>query len=96
MKIPRLFAYLELIGQVDEATLLVRLAQIVSTGYDEESEISVREWPEFGIRVEGEFVEPIAIALRDIPVPEPGMYEFQLWLVGESEPMARERILAAE
>ncbi len=42
------------------------------------------------------FVEEFAFPIGLVPFKEAGTYEFQLWVDGLEEPLARERVLARE
>ena len=100
----RLFLYGQLYGTPGEYSLVVRLVRIERIEYDGEEEIQLdfdgkpQVWPIARPVVvsDDEFVDQFAVLLRRIFLPIPGVYEFQLFVEGFDEPIARERINAKE
>jgi hypothetical protein len=95
--LPWLFAYGQLHGDPGDHSLRIRLVRIEPDGYDDEQEVGVKEFGPFVLQVTGEeLADAFAVAIRRVPFPAPGLYEFQLWADGTDEPLARERIQAKE
>ena len=98
----RLFAYGQLFGTPGEYELVIRAVRIESVGYDEEVEYDIGrdglpvEWrPNRPVVISGEdYADWFAVPLPRVPVPMPGVYEFQLFLAGATEPITRERVQA--
>jgi hypothetical protein len=93
-RVPQLFVFAQLFGTPGEYTLRVRLLRIGVVD-DEEVVETRRDFAPRLIQLSGEnYVECFAFPLTDIWFPEPSVYEFQLWVDGFDEPLARERIQA--
>ncbi len=103
-EVHRLFVFGQLFGEPGEYACRIRLVRIEPVEYDEEAEVPLgidggdQEWhPNRPLVVSGEdFVDSFAIPLNRITIPESGTYEFQLFIDGEIEPIARERFSARE
>jgi hypothetical protein len=94
--VPRMFVFAQLHGPSHDYVLRVRLLRI-SVIDDEEVVATRRDFTPRTVSVTGEhYVECFAIPLTDVWFPEPSVYEFQLWVDGHDEPLARERIQARE
>jgi hypothetical protein len=95
--IPRLFAYAELFGTPDEYTIRIELAAITATADGDEDAAFVRVWGPWDVAISGDgLVEPFGIPLPAVEFPDPGVYEFTLWVDGFEEPVGRERVEARE
>lgn len=97
VRVGRIFLFAQLHGTPGEYTIRVRFGRVV---LDEEGEVSVSADGEYGpwdIELPGiNYVEGYGIPLSDLPIPEPGVYEFQLWVDGQDDMMMNERIEARE
>lgn len=103
LQLARLFGYVQLHGDPGDYSVRVRL---VTADQDEEGddlEQSLGEGAEYGpwpIQVFGDdFVNQYGFPLRNVILPEPGQYEFQLWQdadEGEDRLLFRVRVQAKE
>jgi hypothetical protein len=103
-RLDRIFIYFQLWGEPGEYRVRVRLVLIHTTGSGEETEMQLgpwgepREFPMPGQRsivvTEIEYVQQVTFPISRVPFREPGVYEYQLWVDGIDEPIARERVLA--
>jgi hypothetical protein len=95
-RVPRMFVFAQLHGPHGDYALRVRLHRI---GVIDGEEVAAT-WRDFGpwtVSITGEnYVECFALPLTDVWFSEPSVYEFQLWVDGDDEPLARERIQARE
>lgn len=93
----RLFMYDQLFGDSGEFLVQVRLVRINRDDLGEETEHPVIEfeWKDLSVTA-FDPVEPFAFALSNVPFPDVGTYEFQLWAAEVDEPLASERIEARE
>jgi hypothetical protein len=103
LRYARLFAFCQVYGTAGEYQFSIKLVRIETNGYDEEYEVEVglngepQEWPSSRPIVvsEEDFVSQFALTLGDVRLASAGVYEFQLFVEGESDtPLARERIQA--
>jgi len=102
----RIFVYFQLSGQAGDYRLRLRLVKIESAAYSELEEVEVqlgdhgepREFPLPRLcTISGhDFAEEYAFEMNQVPFPEIGLYEYQLWLDDNEEPIARERVIARE
>ena len=100
LKVARLFIFAQVFGTPGEYAVLFRLARIDRKDIGEEVEsVLGREGEPLEFRlprpivVSGlQLVDSFAVPLDDVIFPTPGLYEFQLWQVGEDEPLAAERL----
>lgn len=103
-RVERLFVYTQLWGVPGEYRLRMRLVRIESVGYDDEEEVQLGEDDspfEFGmpsprpVEISGlNFLDEVAFPIFAIPIPEVGVYEFQLWVEGSDRPVGSYRIQA--
>ncbi|MGL6074196.1 MAG: hypothetical protein ACRC8S_08545 [Fimbriiglobus sp.] len=105
-RIDRMFIYVQLWGTVGEFRIRTRMVRIDYDPQEGEFEFHLghqglpREFPFPSPRMVSisgiEYVQQIAFPVGPVPFREPGVYEFQIWVDGIEEPVARERILAKE
>ncbi len=106
VRVERVFVYFQLWGDSGEYRVRIRLVKINETPENELEEIQLgpdgvpREFPlptERPVTISGlNYVEEVACPIGPVPFREAGVYEYQLWVDGIDEPIARERILARE
>lgn len=95
-RVPRMFVFAQLFGTPGDYVLRVRLLRISVTD-DEEVVQTRRDFAPQAVAITGEnYAECFALALTDVWFAEPGVYEFQLWVDGFDDVLARERIQARE
>jgi hypothetical protein len=93
---PRLCLFAQLFGTPGDYTLRVRLLRL-RVNDDEEAVATRRDFGPWTVQISGEhYVQCFAMALTNVWFPEPGVYEFQLWVDGFDDPLGRERIQARE
>jgi hypothetical protein len=94
------------VGETGEYRFRIRLVRIEKQGYDEEVEVPLgiggvykdfdspfgRPFELTGLN----YVDEMAFPIDALRINDPGLYEFQLFVEGMDEPIARERILARE
>lgn len=97
LRLPRLFLFAQLHGTPDDYLLRVRLTQIEVTDEGEEVLTEHRQYGPWEIELPGDnYVECFGLELRNVFIPEAGIYEFQLWADGFDAPLAVERFQARE
>jgi hypothetical protein len=102
-RLERVIVYAQLWGDPGEYVFRVRLVRIERTGYDEEVEseadvgtpwetplVTPRPLEVTGLN----YLDEIAFPIFRVPVPETGVYEFQLWAEGIDQPVAFARVHA--
>lgn len=95
-RVPRVFVFAQLFGTPGDYALRVSLLRI---GVTDDGEVvqTRRDFAPKTVAVTGEsYVECFALAVAGVWFPEPGIYEFRLWVDEFDEPLARERIQARE
>lgn len=98
----RLFLYCQLYGTHGEYQLRFKLVRIEPAEYDEEVEVELGpdggplEWPTSRPIVvsEDDYLAQFATAVRNVRLPTPGVYEFQVLVEDDPTPLARERFFA--
>lgn len=96
-RFPRLFLYTQLHGTPGEYTARARYLRIGIDDDGEELEDELGWHGPWDIAIPGEnYVECFGFPVVGILLPRDGVYEFQLWIDGFEEPLARERIEARE
>jgi hypothetical protein len=94
--IPRLFAFAQLFGTPGTYAVCIWLVP-VDVGEDGESQGPPVRWGPWEFEVTGfELVESRGFVLEEVPFERPGVYEFQLRLDGDDEPVGRERVEARD
>lgn len=93
--VPRLFAYLQLSGPVDDYTVRIRLVRVEREEDGKETETGVSEFGPWDVQVSGLMLaDSFATQLLNVPFETPGLYEFQLWADDPETLLAVERIEA--
>ncbi len=100
LRVARLFVFAQVYGTPGEYPVSFRLVRIDRNDLAEEVESALgREGEALEFRlprpivVSGfQLVDSFAVPLEDVTFPTPGLYELQLWHVGEDEPLAAERL----
>jgi hypothetical protein len=91
--VARLFAYVQLYGELGDNDLRV---QLVRVSWDEEGieqSDEVATWGPFACPITGlDLVETHGFVLAKVPFEKAGLFEFQLWVDGHPEPIGWERI----
>jgi len=101
----RFFVYFQLWGDPGEYRLRLRLVRLpgegdtgeeIHLGEDGEPlEFPAPDKPPITVLVSGlDFVEEYTLPIGSVPFPKSGVYEYQLWIEGGDEPIAREQVLA--
>ncbi len=106
VRFDRIFVYFQLWGDTGDYHPRIRLVKVESGEDNDVLEVQLgrdgnpREFRPPTTRsfeISGlNFVEEFAFPIRFVPFKESGTYEFQLWVDGLEEPLARERVLARE
>jgi hypothetical protein len=92
----RLFLFAQLHGVSDEYIVRVRFVRVLTFDEDEQEE-EVRWLGPWEIALPGDnYVECYGFPLYNLPLAAAGVYEFQLWVDGFDEPIARERFEARD
>jgi hypothetical protein len=94
-RVRRLFLFAQLSGTSAEYLVRVRFLRI---GIDDEGEETTTELQHYGpweVFIPGDnYAECFCLLVENIPFPDEGVFEFQLWIDGFDEPLGRERIQA--
>lgn len=89
--LPRLFAFIQLFGEPAEYDVRIRLFRVDRGEDDDLTEVAA--WGPWPYEVTGfELVESRGVELRRVPFPEPGLYEFQVWIDGQTNAAGWERV----
>jgi hypothetical protein len=96
-RLPRICLFAQLHGTPGDYVLRVRMVRI---GLEDGEAVELDEPVHFGPwEIElpgGNYVECYGIPLTDVPFPESGVYEFQLWADGFDRMLMNERVEARE